>query len=835
MSAWLSASAMAADVKISTFRYAGPYEVRTPVMLDSVNLNSEPFKVSALIDTPLKLDLARHATQTTDSLLPACTYDQALCLLQADVQVSGYAKATLAVKHLKDYQLYVDGKKVSGELDLLAGTHEIVVKYLAKAERRDTAVVVVTPSKGSEVMVVSPTGGRRLYTLSDVTDGTRITGVSLSPDGRYLITRYTETQPGGKSSTRNVLTEVKTRRQLLTTDKYIAWMPRTSRYYYTENVEGGRRIIVADPTTGTQLTLAKALPNDGFSIMPDERHLLFTHNSEEPKHGYGVYEISEPDDRQPGWRQRSTLSLYNTQTGLSQQLTYGYHSVSAADISADGRYLLLMGSRSRLTQRPTTLFSIMRLDLNTMQVDTLVSDDGFLNGAQFSPDGRQVLITGSSECLDGIGKNVPEGRIPSMTDIQLYLFDIASRKATALTRTFNPSVQTAVWSEADGQVYFTAEDRDCIRLFRLNPKTLKISRIDVPEELVTRFSLSRTTPLMAFTGQGASHANRSYLLDLNTLKAPKEYFRSTGLQEGRGVGVSLASPKLLEDPNTELLKDIELGDCQPWDFVSSRGDTICGRYYLPPHFDASKKYPMIVNYYGGCSPTSRNFETRYPQHAYAALGYVVYVINPSGATGFGQEFSSRHVNTAGKGVAEDIIEGVKRFCADHAFVDEKKIGCIGASYGGFMTQYLQTQTDLFAAAISHAGISDHTSYWGEGYWGYSYSEVSMAESYPWTRRDLYVDQSPLFNADKIHTPLLFLHGAADTNVPVGESIQMFNALKLLGRPTAFVVVEGENHWIMDYQKRQKWQNTIFAWFQKWLKGDSTWWDYMYKPLPGNKD
>ena len=835
MTAWLSASALAADVKISTFRYAGPYEVRTPVMLDSVNLNSEPFKASALIDTPLKLDLARHATQTTDSLLPACTYDQALCLLQADVQVSGYAKATLAVKHLKDYQLYVDGKKASGELDLLAGTHEIVVKYLAKAERRDTAVVVITPTKGSEVMVVSPTGGKRLYTLSDVTDGTRITGVSLSPDGRYLITRYTETQPGGNSSTRSVLTEVKTRRQLLTTDKYIAWMPRTSRYYYTENGDGGRRIIVADPATGTQLTLAKALPNDGFSIMPDERHLLFTHNSEEPKHGDGVYEISEPDDRQPGWRQRSTLSLYDTQTGLSQQLTYGYHSVSAADISADGRYLLLMGSRSRLTQRPTTLFSIMRLDLNTMQVDTLVSDDGFLNGAQFSPDGRQVLITGSPECLGGIGKNVPEGRIPSMTDIQLYLFDIASRKATALTRTFNPSVQTAVWSEADGQVYFTAEDRDCIHLFRLNPKTLKISRIDVPEELVTRFSLSRTAPLMAFTGQGASHANRSYLLDLNTLKAPKEYFRTAGLQEGRGVGVSLASTKLLEDPNTELLKDIELGDCQPWDFVSSRGDTICGRYYLPPHFDASKKYPMIVNYYGGCSPTNRNFETRYPQHAYAALGYVVYVINPSGATGFGQEFSSRHVNTAGKGVAEDIIEGVKRFCADHAFVDDKKIGCIGASYGGFMTQYLQTQTDLFAAAISHAGISDHTSYWGEGYWGYSYSEVSMAESYPWTRRDLYVDQSPLFNADKIHTPLLFLHGAADTNVPVGESIQMFNALKLLGRPTAFVVVEGENHWIMDYQKRQKWQNTIFAWFQKWLKGDSSWWDYMYKPLPGNKD
>jgi dipeptidyl aminopeptidase/acylaminoacyl peptidase len=148
-----------------------------------------------------------------------------------------------------------------------------------------------------------------------------------------------------------------------------------------------------------------------------------------------------------------------------------------------------------------------------------------------------------------------------------------------------------------------------------------------------------------------------------------------------------------------------------------------------------------------------------------------------------------------------------------------------------MTQYLQTKTDIFAAAVSHAGISDHTSYWGEGYWGYSYSEVSMANSYPWTRKDLYVDQSPLYNADKIHTPLLFLHGTADTNVPVGESIQMFTALKLLGRPTAMVLVDGENHGIMDYNKRLQWQYTIDAWFARYLKGDGRWWNALYPSVP----
>ena len=105
----------------------------------------------------------------------------------------------------------------------------------------------------------------------------------------------------------------------------------------------------------------------------------------------------------------------------------------------------------------------------------------------------------------------------------------------------------------------------------------------------------------------------------------------------------------------------------------------------------------------------------------------------------------------------------------------------------------------------------------------------MANSYPWSDRSLYVDQSPLYNADKIHTPLLFIHGDADHNVPVGESIQMFTALKLLGRPTAFVAVADQDHHIMDYSKRIKWQNTIFAWFAKYLKGEPQWWDAMYPP------
>ncbi|MGX8707396.1 MAG: S9 family peptidase, partial [Bacteroidales bacterium] len=472
-----------------------------------------------------------------------------------------------------------------------------------------------------------------------------------------------------------------------------------------------------------------------------------------------------------------------------------------------GKKALLLVSEERLEKRPTTVMTLYLMDLHTLQAEKLVDRDGFMQGASFSPDGKQVLLSGSPEAFGGIGKNVRKGQTPSMTDIQLYLMDLDTRKIKPLTRDFNPCVSSSEWSRADGQIYLTAENRDHIDLFRLDPKNGKIRQIDIPEELVKGFSLADAAPVMAWYGQSASNSDRLYLM--NTKKSKSE---------------------LCEDLSATILKDVRLGECREWNFKNSKGETVYGRFYLPPDFNPSKKYPMIVNYYGGCSPTSRNFESRYPHHAYAALGYVVYVVAlPSGATGNGQEWSARHVNTAGDGPAQDIIEGTEKFCKEHPFVNPEKIGCIGASYGGFMSQYIPTLTDRFACAISHAGISDHTSYWGFGYWGYSYSETSMANSYPWSDRDLYVNHSPLYLADKINTPILLIHGDADTNVPFNESIQLFTALKLLGKETALVAVKDQNHHILDYAKRLEWQNTIWAWFAKWLQDDPSWWDTLYPP------
>lgn len=237
---------------------------------------------------------------------------------------------------------------------------------------------------------------------------------------------------------------------------------------------------------------------------------------------------------------------------------------------------------------------------------------------------------------------------------------------------------------------------------------------------------------------------------------------------------------------------------------------------------------MITYYYGGTTPSTHTNHHPYTPNFFASFGYIVYTINPSGTIGYGQEFSARHINAWGEKTADEIIYGVKKLCSEKSFIDKDKIGCIGASYGGFMTQLLQTKTDIFAAAVSHAGISNITSYWGEGNWGYTYNAIAAARSYPWNNPKLFTEHSPLFAADKIHTPLLLLHGTIDNNVPIGESIQLFNALKILGREVEFITVDKQNHIILDFQKRKEWHNTIMAWFEKWLKNDPRWWDSLYK-------
>lgn len=827
----MAGTATQAQEKLTQFNVRNVITVRTPIMNDSINPKGEKHALKALLQTPVALKAAAPGTiQATDTAgylsFAKAEKDNRLYVVETQLRASQFMKGKFKVTSPVRWELFINGEsklvKDAAEDSLSkASTKEIALRLEPEMDYEITIKLLSTPDdktaptlkcelvkddKFKDIACTYLPDQMKRFALSNTVYGNRVAGVSISPDGKFLLTRYSSNFPGNRSRTYSELTELKTGKVLLSNLRDgMNWMPRSSKLYYTVKGESGNDVVTLNPATLTETVLLRAIPEEALTWSPTEDYLILYPREEGVKEEGPLRRIVSTEDRIPNSRGRSFLAKYNLANGVSERLTFGNHSTYMQDISPDGKYLLYSSSKPNATLRPFSLTSLYQVNLETLAIDTLFLDDRFMGGANYSPDGKQLLLTGSPEAFGGIGKNCGTHPIANDFDTQAFIMDLATRKIEPITRDFNPSVSFLQWNRADGCIYFSTSDEDCKNIYRYSPKSKSFEKLKLETDITNAFALSDNNPsLAAYVGQTNYNTGVAYVYDMKK-----------------------GTSRLLADPMKPILEEIELGKMNPWNFTASDGTEIKGMICLPPAFDANKKYPLIVYYYGGTTPTERGITSPYCAQLFASRGYVVYVVQPSGTIGYGQEFSARHVNAWGKRTAEDIIEGTKAFCKAHPFVNDKKIGCAGASYGGFMTQYLQTQTDIFAAAVSHAGISNVTSYWGEGYWGVGYNAIAAADSYPWNNPDLFTKQGSLFNADKINTPLLLLHGTVDTNVPIGESIQLFNALKVLGKPVEFITVEGENHFVLDYPKRVLWQNSIMAWFARWLQDSPEWWSDMY--------
>ena len=799
----------AETIDVTSIRLAGPYPMAKPFMTDSLDAEGKKIDLDELYmeTTPLQLPQRGENTplQTSPTggfvLSPSGEAEGGCYLAAFTIQNTGFAKGKVNVKCESKNKLYIDGNEQGPDFELVPGRHEISIKLLHKSEKTDTLRVSVDTEQDIEI---NPEGNR-YWTNADMMHGERISSVDLSSSAKYARIRKNITYKGGETGSKEIFIDLTTGKEFAL-DGFQYWLPKGDRYVrcYREK-EGTWCYETVDPKTGEKTPIGKYTGKGHAYLTRDLKKFLVSYEEKVPEEkNKDVHQILEPDDRQPGWRNRRNYSLYDIETGITTPITKGAKNVYVTPNKDASRYLVSIHTDD-LTERPFSFTDLILLDAATGKADTLVKHDGFIGSYTFSPDEKYVALTGSPEALDGIGNTLPQGVTPGSYEYELFIIDLQTKEARCLTRDFDPSVTSYQWSEQDGMIYALCENRDQQNIYRINPKSGKTEQLSLSEPYIYgSYSLAKEKPFLAYIGESSMSTDRCWLRDLKTGKE-----------------------RLLCDLNPTRLKDIQLGKCYDWNFKAERGDSIYGCYYLPPFFDETKQYPMLVYYYGGCSPVGRLLDSYYNYQEWAAMGYVVYVIQPSGCSGFGQEFASRHVNAYGDYTADDIIQGTKQFCKEHPFVNEKKIGCMGASYGGFMTMYLQTQTDIFAAAMSHAGISNPASYWGFGYWGYSYSTTSAAHSYPWNNMELYSGHAPLFNADKVKTPILFMHGGADTNVPINESIQMFTALKILGKETAFITVEGENHHILNYNKRIRWHDSIMAWFARWLQDDPTWWNTMY--------
>jgi len=802
------------------WRISGVTRLFMPFFADQPSVDGKTFDAAALLENVQTDDADLKSwpvvTIPGDSVLTSVNSENQMVRMAGFISSDRWTKASINISTNAIFELSLNGKRVKSQgkpsdrpvkIDLTLGTgiHEMSLKLISM-EKTLRFAADLSAANDSAVLSWS-TNPTRTLTINDVLEGVSISGARLSNSGKYLLIQTNEVVAGsGKIQSSFQVYDMELKRNLFALRNNALradWMPKSDRFYYQVNRDGTSDVIIYDMKSGTESVAASGLKSAGRIVWsPAEDYFIYSRNEEAEKTG-DLKRVFDNEDRIPGTRNRSYLYMYNPGTKVSQPLTAGSRSAMLQAISPDGRRVLFSVSRQDYSEPPFSKQTLYELEISTMRLDTIWSDKLHGGSCQYSPDGTQLLVSGGPETFGSLGVKVSEGRIPNSYDTQLFLFDLKSRKAEPLTRNFDPAAGMAYWAP-DGKIYLTATERDYVNLYRLDPKRRSFTRIDVPVEVITTVDYAKNNSIAVLRGTSICIPDRLYTLDLSTGKST-----------------------LLCDPAAGRLEDVISCQTEEWNFKNSRGTTIYGRVYYPVNYDPSKMYPLIVNFYGGTTPTSRAFGGRYPKEIWAAEGYMVYVLQPSGATGFGQDFSALHVNGWGREAIDDIIEGTKKFLAAFPSADADNVGCIGASYGGFTTMMLQTRTDIFRTAIAHAGISDITSYWGEGYWGYSYSAGATTGSYPWNRRDIYVDNSPLFNADKFSNSILLLHGTADTNVPPGESLQYYAALKILGKDVEMVLVSGENHQILDYKKRIEWHNTIMSWFDMKLKNQPQHWNEMY--------
>jgi dipeptidyl aminopeptidase/acylaminoacyl peptidase len=777
----------------------------------------------------------KASIDTSGLLIPSGREGPLAAYIASYVEVSRWMKVEFEAYASHPFEMTIDGRSImkatksaqpgkpdkkTGTAELVRGKHLIVIKtvYVPGDTATDWSLEVLAgPGTKFDAIPVFSIAPERSMSIGDITDLSRIRDVKLSPDGSLVaVTLREQGPPKGDPDSWIEIRNMKSG-ELTRTIKGVSglsglqWAPKGLKLSYTVREKENGSIFLLDLETGAIEPIVEDIENlGGYDWGPDGSFIVYSITEKPEKDKTGIKRLLSLTDRRRGARNRSYLYITSVPAGYSRRLTAGKHSTYVYDIHPNGTRLLFGRYYEDLSARPYGVSELYLMDLNDQSTELLWKGP-WMRNATWSPDGDNILILAGPSSFGEIGKNVPKDVIPNDYDTQAYIFDPETKEVEPLTRDFDPAIDGAFWSKVDGNIYFVAEEKTYGRLYRYRPGKKTFQKIELPFDYLADTDLALDKPLAALSGMGAQHPSRLYSLDL---------------KKGRA--------KLLHDPAAGEIKSLVMGKMEDWNFKSNEGKNIEGRIYYPPDFDPEKIYPCIVYYYGGTSPTPRTFAGRYPKNLWASMGYVVYVLQPSGATGYGQEFSAFHVNDWGKIVSEEIITGVKKFLEAHEFVDPASVGCIGASYGGFMTQLLVTRTDIFAAAVSHAGISSITSYWGEGYWGYGYNAVAAANSFPWNRPDIYVEQSPLFAANKVTTPLLLLHGAVDTNVPPGESEQMYIALKLLGKKVEYIKYAEQNHFILDYKKRIAWSNAIVAWFDRWLKDEPEWWNNLYPPVDGEE-
>jgi len=376
---------------------------------------------------------------------------------------------------------------------------------------------------------------------------------------------------------------------------------------------------------------------------------------------------------------------------------------------------------------------------------------------------------------------------------RLLLYNRTTEKRRDLVSDWTSSVGEVVWSPDSQSLFATVQEQTHNVIYRISIRDGKSEKILDQGHIQTL----RPTPdgsTLIFTRESADQPDEIYAIDLRNRRQQQ-----------------------LSNINDERLSQLSMNALESFSFKGALQDTVEGLLLKPPFFDASRKYPLVYLIHGGPQGAWQdNFHPRWNYQMFAAPGYVVAMVNFHGSTGYGQDFTDSISQHWGDYPYEDIMKGLDHLVSNYSFIDASKVAAAGASYGGYMVNWIAGHTSRFTCLINHDGVFNLESMYGETeeLW---FPEWEFSGT-PWDNRDLFLKWSPHRFAQHFKTPMLIIHGQLDYRVDISQSLEAFTALRRQDIKARFLYFPDEGHWVLKPRNRLLWWREVLAWLEHYLKG-----------------
>lgn len=497
-------------------------------------------------------------------------------------------------------------------------------------------------------------------------------------------------------------------------------------------------------------------------------------------------------------RKRTHVFLVSATGGSVRDLTPGdfdsppVERGSGVDyaFSPDGSAVLYIKVSDKV-EAASTNGDIYSVPLNGGSPKNLTSGmNGFDGSPTYTPDGKYLLFRSQATATFEADR------------WRIMRYNPQNGEIVELTRGFDQQVDEMIVSSDSKTVYFAAGEHGRAPIFSVP--------IEPDFRLRIATHVKKVVDEVTASGLNLAPDGRSFVFLASSASMPAEILRaSTG-----GIGMTAVT-----SINQASLESFKLQKAEDIDWKGALNRSIHGFLLKPARFDSAKKYPLIVLIHGGPQGAwSDNWGYRWNPQIFANQGYIVFMPNPRGSTGYGQKFVNEISADWGGKAYVDIMNGVAEV-VKKPFIDKARIGAAGASYGGYMVDWILGHNNdprfKFSAFVSHAGVYNLESMATatEELWFVNWEFKGM----PWENPVQYNRWSPNKFAKNFATPTLITAGELDFRVPVDQSYQLYTTLQLKGVDSKLVVFPDEGHWILKPQNSEFWYGQVLDWFKKYLK------------------